>query len=71
MRSFIWVLPVILLISVVVMSYLLGVAQDRTKKTIINQTGLSGLGYSPKDTDTVNSDKKNSALNSTVRNNSS
>jgi hypothetical protein len=70
MRSFIWVLPVILLISVVIMSYLLGVAQDRAKKTIINQTGLSGLGYSPKATDTVNPDKKNSALNSTVGNNS-
>jgi hypothetical protein len=70
MRSFIWILPVILLIVVVVMSYLLGVAQDRAKKTIINQTGLSGLGYPPKATYTVNPDKKNSALNSTVSNNS-
>jgi hypothetical protein len=58
-----------LLVSVVLMAYFLGVAQDNAKKTIINQTGLSGLGTLPKPVDIPNLEKNNGTSNSTIKNN--
>ena len=69
MRSFIWTLPVMLLVAVVLTAYFLGVAQDKAKNTVINQTGLNGLGTLPKPADISKPEKNNETLNSTIKNN--
>jgi hypothetical protein len=38
MRSFVWVLPLILLVSVVIAAYLLGLAQDKASRASLNST---------------------------------
>ena len=38
MRSFVWVLPLILLVLVVIVAYFLGLAQDKAIKTALNNT---------------------------------
>lgn len=43
MRPFVWILPIILLVAVVVMGYLLEVAQDKASKTATNQSGLRDI----------------------------
>ena len=39
MRSFVWVLPLILLVLVVIAAYFLGLAQDKASKAAFNRTG--------------------------------
>jgi hypothetical protein len=39
MRSFVWVLPLILLVLVVIVAYFLGLAQDKAIKIALNNTG--------------------------------
>jgi hypothetical protein len=38
MRSFVWVLPLILLVLVVIAAYFLGLAQDKASKAAFNST---------------------------------
>ncbi len=42
MGSFVWILPLILLVSVVVVAYFLGIAQDKSSKAALNTTEYIG-----------------------------
>ena len=61
MRSFVWVLLLIFLVSVVVVAYFLGLAQDKASKAAFNSTGyIDKEKYSEK----INIDKTDGAKNS-------
>jgi hypothetical protein len=68
MKSFVWILPVILLIAVLVAIYSLELAPNKTNTMTGNNGGSSGEGLSTKSVDISKSNTKNSMVNSTTGN---
>jgi len=66
MRSFVWVLPLILLVLVVIAAYFLGLAQDKASKAAFNSTRYVDK---EKSSDKINIDKPDGAKN-TITNSS-
>jgi len=67
MRSFVWVLPLILLVLVVIVAYFLGLAQDKASK----EAAFNSTRYVDKEksSDKINIDKPDGAKN-TITNSS-
>ena len=67
MRSFVWVLPLILLVSVVILAYFLGLAQDKASKAAFNNTGYMDKEKSTEKIDIYKSKNvRNAITNSTL-----
>ena len=66
MRSFVWVLPLILLVLVVIVAYFLGLAQDKASKAAFNSTGYIDK---EKSSEKINIDKPDGVKN-TITNSS-
>jgi len=66
MRSFVWVLPLILLVLVVIVAYFLELAQDKASKAAFNSTRYVDK---EKSSDKINIDKPGGAKN-TITNSS-
>ncbi len=69
MKSFIWILPVILFVAVMAAVYSLELAQNKSNNLMINSTGTSGEKSSTKSVDISISNTKNLIVNSTNGNN--
>jgi hypothetical protein len=68
MKSFIWILPVILFVAVMAAVYSLELAQNKSNNLMTNSTGTSGEKSSTKSVDISISNTKNSIVNSTIGN---
>ncbi len=68
MKSFIWILPVILFVAVMAAVYSLELAQNKSNNLMINSTGTSGEKSSTKSVDISISNTKNLIVNSTIGN---
>ena len=66
MRSFVWVLPLILLVLVVIVAYFLGLAQDKASKEALNSTSYV---YKEKSSEKINIEKSEGTRN-TITNSS-